>query len=37
MDSLITAIALQRSLISVSRNENVFTETGVVIFNPWSI
>jgi toxin FitB len=37
MDSLIAAIALQHSLSLVTRNENDFTGTGVVIVNPWSI
>lgn len=36
MDSLIAAIALQNSLHLVTRNENDFAETGVVIVNPWS-
>ena len=36
MDSLIAAIALQHSLHLVTRNENDFAETGVVIINPWS-
>ena len=37
MDSLIAAIALQNSLSLVTRNENDFAGTGVVIVNPWSI
>ncbi|BAY41558.1 plasmid stability protein StbB homolog (plasmid) [Nostoc sp. NIES-2111] len=37
MDSLIAAIALRHSLSLVTRNENDFAPTGVVIFNPWSI
>jgi toxin FitB len=37
MDSLIAAIALQNSLSLVTRNENDFVGTGVVIVNPWSI
>ncbi|MBD2457719.1 type II toxin-antitoxin system VapC family toxin [Nostoc sp. LEGE 06077] len=36
MDSLIAAIVLQYSLTLVTRNENDFAGTGVVIFNPWS-
>jgi len=36
MDSLIAAIALQHSLHLVTRNENDFAGTGVVIINPWS-
>ena len=36
MDSLIAAIALQHSLSLVTRNENDFAGTGVVIVNPWS-
>lgn len=36
MDSLIAAIALQHSLSLVTRNENDFAGTGVVIINPWS-
>ncbi|MBD2437086.1 hypothetical protein [Nostoc sp. FACHB-110] len=36
MDSLIAALALQHSLILVTRNENDFAGTGIVIFNPWS-
>ncbi|MEA5507677.1 type II toxin-antitoxin system VapC family toxin [Halotia wernerae UHCC 0503] len=35
MDSLIAAIALQNSLSLVTRNENDFAGTGVVIVNPW--
>jgi toxin FitB len=35
MDSLIAATALQNSLSLVTRNENDFAGTGVVIFNPW--
>lgn len=35
MDSLIAATALQHSLSLVTRNENDFAGTGVVIFNPW--
>ncbi|RCJ17972.1 recombinase [Nostoc minutum NIES-26] len=37
MDSLIAAIALQHSLTLVTRNENDFAGTRVVIFNPWSV
>ncbi|NDJ25908.1 PIN domain-containing protein [Nostoc sp. B(2019)] len=37
MDSLIAAIALQNSLSLVTRNENDFAGTGVVIINPWTI
>ncbi|MBH8552719.1 type II toxin-antitoxin system VapC family toxin [Nostocaceae cyanobacterium CENA357] len=37
MDSFIAAIALQNSLSLVTRNENDFAGTGVVIINPWSI
>jgi hypothetical protein len=44
MDSLIAAlakpaegIALENSLSLVTRNENDFAGTGVVIVNPWSI
>ncbi|SRR5579883_431693 len=37
MDSLIAAIALQNSLSLVTRNENDFAQTGVVIVNPWSV
>ncbi|MCC5636038.1 type II toxin-antitoxin system VapC family toxin [Nostoc sp. CHAB 5844] len=36
MDSLIAAIALQNSLSLVTRNQNDFAGTGVVIVNPWS-
>lgn len=35
MDSLIAAIALQKSLSLVTRNEKDFAGTGVVIINPW--
>ncbi|WP_414543223.1 type II toxin-antitoxin system VapC family toxin [Nostoc sp. CCY0012] len=37
VDSLIAAIALQNSLLLVTRNEKDFAGTGVVIINPWSI
>jgi len=37
IDSLIVAIALQNSLSLVTRNENDFVGTGVVIVNPWSM
>jgi toxin FitB len=37
VDSLIAAIALQNSKKLVTRNENDFAGTGVVIVNPWSI
>jgi toxin FitB len=36
MDSLIAAIAIERSLHLVTRNEDDFVGTGVVIINPWS-
>lgn len=35
MDSLIAAIALQNSLILVTRNEADFVGTGVAVINPW--
>ena len=37
IDSLIAALALQNSLSLVTRNENDFVDTGVVIVNPWSM
>jgi toxin FitB len=36
LDSLIAAIALQNSLFLVTRNENDFVGTGVLIINPWT-
>ncbi len=36
MDSLIAAVALQHSLMLVTRNEKDFAGTGVTIFNPWN-
>ena len=37
MDSLIAAIALQNSLILVTRNEKDFAGIEVAIVNPWTI
>jgi tRNA(fMet)-specific endonuclease VapC len=37
MDSLIAAIALQNSLILVTRNEKDFAGIAVAIVNPWTI
>ncbi len=36
LDSLIAAIALQNSLSLVTRNENDFVGTGVLLVNPWT-
>lgn len=35
MDSLMAALALQRHLTLVTRNEGDFKDTGVTIINPW--
>jgi tRNA(fMet)-specific endonuclease VapC len=35
IDSLIAAIALQHTLTLVTRNEDDFAGTNIVIFNPW--
>jgi tRNA(fMet)-specific endonuclease VapC len=35
IDSLIAAIALQRKLSLVTRDEDDFADSGVVVVNPW--
>ncbi|HMP40052.1 MAG TPA: type II toxin-antitoxin system VapC family toxin [Roseiflexaceae bacterium] len=37
LDSLIAAIALEGDYHIVTRNEDDFTNTGVVIINPWTL
>jgi toxin FitB len=37
LDSLIAAIALEGNFYIVTRNENDFANTGVVVINPWKL
>lgn len=37
MDSLIAAIALHHNLQLVTRNEEDFIDTGLILINPWSL